>query len=96
VSHSNDRFGNDKYSGFIEAQSYELGFVVISEKETECGFPNSTVIREEAKELKEKIEKVQERIHEQEQNICQQKHQLQNLLPPTSGEQAMAKGNRSR
>ena len=55
--------------------------------------PNSTVIREEAKEVKAKVERVQERIYDQEQNICQQKHQLQNLLPPTNAEQAMAKGN---
>ena len=66
---------------------------MILEKETRCHRTNSAVIREEAKELKEKIGKVQEKIYEQEQNTCQQNHQLQNLLPPTNVEQAMPKGN---
>lgn len=62
-------------------------------KETGCQWANSTITREEEKELKEKIENVQEKITNEEENICQQRDQLHNLFPTTNTELATPKGN---
>lgn len=62
-------------------------------KETGCQWANSTITREEEKELKEKIENVQEKITNEEKNIFQQRDQLHNLFPTTNTELATPKGN---
>jgi len=43
---------------------------VIFGKETGCQWANSTIIREEEKELKEKIENVQEKISNEEEKFA--------------------------
>lgn len=69
---------------------------MILEKETGCQFTSSAIIREEAKELKERLENGHEGNINEEEKVNHQRSQLENLLSPTNAELTMPRGNYSR
>jgi len=67
---------------------------VILEKETGCQFTSSAIIREEDKELKERLEDGHEGNINEEEKVNHQRSQLENLLSPTNAELTMPKAKR--